>query len=139
MKPRRNGLKIHRAKHFPGQKHDVVVVNFLNRKNEADRRVFELLSEKFQLFEGVFGASDEVPWRDRIRCGFRETHCEHLPALPGLQDEIAEAERRQRKLRQEIFEIEGRIMATRDRLVVGIRGKLTPNLKKQSLFTIRWS
>ena len=34
--------------------------NFLNRKNEADRRVFELLSEKFKLFEGVFGASDEV-------------------------------------------------------------------------------
>jgi adenine-specific DNA-methyltransferase len=38
----------------------VVVVNFLNRKNAADQRVFELLSEKFQLFEGVFGASDEV-------------------------------------------------------------------------------
>jgi len=38
----------------------VVVVNFLNRKNEADKRVFELLSQKFQLFEGVFGASDEV-------------------------------------------------------------------------------
>jgi adenine-specific DNA-methyltransferase len=37
-----------------------VVVNFLNRKNEADKRVFELLSEKFRLFEGVFGASDEV-------------------------------------------------------------------------------
>jgi len=37
-------------------KHDVVVVNFLNRKNAADRRVYELLSEKFQLFEGVFGA-----------------------------------------------------------------------------------
>jgi excinuclease ABC subunit B len=46
--------------HRYGQKHDVVVVNFLNRKNEADRRVYELLSEKFQLFEGVFSASDEV-------------------------------------------------------------------------------
>jgi hypothetical protein len=38
----------------------VVVVNFLNRKNAADQRVFQLLSEKFSLFEGVFGASDEV-------------------------------------------------------------------------------
>jgi t-SNARE complex subunit (syntaxin) len=38
----------------------VVVVNFLNRKNEADLRVYQLLSEKFKLFEGVFGASDEV-------------------------------------------------------------------------------
>jgi adenine-specific DNA-methyltransferase len=36
------------------------VVNFLNRKNEADQRVFQLLSEKFKLFEGIFGASDEV-------------------------------------------------------------------------------
>ena len=39
---------------------DVVVVNFLNQTNEADQHVFRLLSEKFQLFEGVFGASDEV-------------------------------------------------------------------------------
>jgi hypothetical protein len=36
------------------------VVNFLNKKNAADQRVYQLLSEKFKLFEGVFGASDEV-------------------------------------------------------------------------------
>lgn len=46
--------------HRYGQKHDVVIVNFINRRNRADNRVFELLSEKFQLFEGVFGASDEI-------------------------------------------------------------------------------
>jgi superfamily II DNA or RNA helicase len=57
--PQRIEQRIGRS-HRYGQKHDVVVVNFLNRKNAADRRVFELLSEKFQLFEGVFGASDEV-------------------------------------------------------------------------------
>jgi ERCC4-related helicase len=57
--PQRIEQRIGRC-HRYGQKHDVVVVNFLNRKNAADKRVFELLSEKFQLFEGVFGASDEV-------------------------------------------------------------------------------
>ncbi len=57
--PQRIEQRIGRC-HRYGQKHDVVVVNFLNRKNEADRRVYELLSEKFHLFEGVFGASDEV-------------------------------------------------------------------------------
>lgn len=57
--PQRIEQRIGRC-HRYGQKHDVVVVNFLNSKNEADQRVFELLSEKFQLFEGVFGASDEV-------------------------------------------------------------------------------
>jgi hypothetical protein len=38
----------------------VVVVNFLNTKNEADQHVYRILDEKFKLFEGVFGASDEV-------------------------------------------------------------------------------
>ena len=57
--PQRIEQRIGRC-HRYGQKHDVVVVNFLNRKNAADKRVFELLAEKFQLFEGVFGASDEV-------------------------------------------------------------------------------
>ncbi len=57
--PQRIEQRIGRC-HRYGQKYDVVVVNFLNRNNAADRRVYELLSEKFQLFSGVFGASDEV-------------------------------------------------------------------------------
>jgi|CXWL01.1.fsa_nt_gi adenine-specific DNA-methyltransferase len=57
--PQRIEQRIGRC-HRYGQKHDVVVVNFLNQNNEADQHVFRLLSEKFKLFEGVFGASDEV-------------------------------------------------------------------------------
>ncbi|MDP9358031.1 MAG: DEAD/DEAH box helicase, partial [Chloroflexota bacterium] len=57
--PQRIEQRIGRC-HRYGQQHDVVVVNFLNQNNAADQRVFELLSEKFKLFEGVFGASDEV-------------------------------------------------------------------------------
>jgi ERCC4-related helicase len=57
--PQRIEQRIGRC-HRYGQKHDVVVINFLNRKNAADERVFELLSEKFNLFDGVFGSSDEV-------------------------------------------------------------------------------
>lgn len=57
--PQRVEQRIGRV-HRYGQKHDVVVVNFINKGNRADERVFELLSQKFQLFEGVFGASDEV-------------------------------------------------------------------------------
>src|SRR5882672_7815046 len=56
--PQRIEQRIGRC-HRYGQAHDVVVVNFLNQKNEADQRVFQLLAEKFSLFEGVFGASDE--------------------------------------------------------------------------------
>lgn len=57
--PQRIEQRIGRC-HRYGQKHDVVVVNFVDLTNEADRRVYELLAQKFQLFEGVFGASDEV-------------------------------------------------------------------------------
>ncbi|MGO9271157.1 MAG: SNF2-related protein [Terriglobia bacterium] len=57
--PQRIEQRIGRC-HRYGQRHDVVVVNFLNRKNEADRRVYQILSEKFKLFKDVFGASDEV-------------------------------------------------------------------------------
>jgi ERCC4-related helicase len=57
--PQRIEQRIGRC-HRYGQKYDVVVVNFLNRANEADQRVYALLDEKFRLFDGVFGASDEV-------------------------------------------------------------------------------
>jgi ERCC4-related helicase len=57
--PQRIEQRIGRC-HRYGQKFDVVVVNFVDRSNEADARVYELLAEKFQLFEGIFGASDEV-------------------------------------------------------------------------------
>ena len=57
--PQRIEQRIGRC-HRYGQKFDVVVINFLNKANAADVRVYELLDEKFQLFNGVFGASDEV-------------------------------------------------------------------------------
>ena len=57
--PQRIEQRIGRC-HRYGQKHDVVVVNFLSQDNIADRRVQDLLQQKFSLFDGLFGASDEV-------------------------------------------------------------------------------
>ncbi|PPK49298.1 SNF2-related protein [Clostridium algidicarnis] len=57
--PQRIEQRIGRC-HRYGQKNDVVVINFLNNKNDADKRVYELLDQKFKLFEGLFGSSDEV-------------------------------------------------------------------------------
>ncbi|MGE8220455.1 MAG: SNF2-related protein [Stenotrophomonas acidaminiphila] len=57
--PQRVEQRIGRC-HRYGQRFDVVVINFLNTRNQADQRVLELLTEKFNLFSGVFGASDEV-------------------------------------------------------------------------------
>ena len=57
--PQRIEQRIGRC-HRYGQQFEVVVINFLNKGNAADQRVYELLKEKFKLFDGVFGASDEV-------------------------------------------------------------------------------
>ena len=55
--PQRIEQRIGRC-HRYGQKFDVVVVNFINIRNYADVRVFELINDKFKLFDDVFGASD---------------------------------------------------------------------------------
>jgi superfamily II DNA or RNA helicase len=57
--PQRVEQRIGRC-HRYGQKIDVTVINFMNRKNQAEARIVQLLEQKFRLFEGVFGSSDEV-------------------------------------------------------------------------------
>ena len=57
--PQRVEQRIGRC-HRYGQQHDVLVINFLNERNQADRRVLELLADKFSLFSGIFGASDDI-------------------------------------------------------------------------------
>lgn len=57
--PQRVEQRIGRC-HRYGQKIDVTVVNMLNRKNQAEARIYQLLDEKFRLFNGVFGSSDEI-------------------------------------------------------------------------------
>lgn len=57
--PQRIEQRIGRC-HRYGQKNDVVVINFVNKRNYADMRVYELLKDKLNLFEGVFGSSDKI-------------------------------------------------------------------------------
>jgi SNF2 family DNA or RNA helicase len=97
--PQRIEQRIGRC-HRYGQRHDVVVINFLNERNEADRRVYELLAEKFNLFSGVFGASDEVlgqlesgvDFEKRILAIYQQcrTHEEIAAAFKQLQQEMDE-------------------------------------------------
>ncbi len=99
--PQRIEQRIGRC-HRYGQKHDVVVVNFLNRKNAADQRVFELLSEKFKLFEGVFGTSDEVLGAIESGVDF-EKRIADIYQRCRRPDEIAQAfDQLQRELSSEI-------------------------------------
>ena len=112
--PQRIEQRIGRC-HRYGQLHDVVVVNFLNRNNEADQRVFRLLSEKFQLFEGVFGASDEVlgaiesgvDFEKRIAAIYQQCrqHDEIKTAFDQLQLELSlEIDQAMNRTRQQLLE-----------------------------------
>ena len=102
--PQRIEQRIGRC-HRYGQKFDVVVVNFLNRTNAADQRVYQLLDEKFRLFNGVFGASDEVLGAVESGCGFRKTHCCHLSAMSLTPEQIQfEFDQLQKDLETDIAE-----------------------------------
>jgi len=95
--PQRIEQRIGRC-HRYGQKHDVVVVNFVNTRNEADKRVLELLTDKFNLFNGVFGASDDVLGRIERGIDFEKrildiyqscrSHEEIQMAFEALQKEL---------------------------------------------------
>lgn len=74
-----------------------MVVNFVNQRNFADVRVFTLLSEKFHLFDDVFGASDEVlgqtdgiDFEQRIYSIYQEcrTEAEINAAFEKLQEDM---------------------------------------------------
>jgi ERCC4-related helicase len=112
--PQRIEQRIGRC-HRYGQKFDVVVVNFLNTKNAADQRVYELLRDKFQLFSGVFGASDEVlgaiesgmDFQKRIANIYQQcrTTSEIQTAFDFLQKELGEKiDDRMRNTRKQLLE-----------------------------------
>lgn len=112
--PQRVEQRIGRC-HRYGQKHDVVVINFLNEKNEADRRVHELLAEKFSLFNGVFGASDDVLGSIESGVDFERkvleiyqqcrTHEEIAAAFEALRQDLDEKiQARMAEVRQKLLE-----------------------------------
>lgn len=69
--------------HRYGQEHDVVAINLLNTQNAADQRVYDILSKKFELFEGVFGASDIALGALESGTSFEKWYCRFIrPATP---------------------------------------------------------
>ncbi|MCP2039697.1 hypothetical protein L1281_000267 [Neisseria sp. HSC-16F19] len=99
--PQRIEQRIGRC-HRYGQAFDVVVINFLNERNEADRRVLELLSDKFKLFDGVFGASDEILGRIESGLDFEKRIAAIYDGCRNSADIEAAFNRLQQELEQEI-------------------------------------
>lgn len=128
--PQRIEQRIWRC-HRYGQKHDVVVINFINRRNAADARIYQLLDEKFNLFKWVFGASDEVLWAIESGVDFEKRISDILrrcrseeeisASFDELQKEMDESirqslgETRQKLLENFDEDVRARLKANKDR------------------------
>ena len=56
-----------------------------------------------------------------------------------LQAEIADLERKKRRLRQRIFDVEDEIAERRDNLIDALEQRMTQKTTTADIFTIRWS
>lgn len=121
--PQRVEQRIGRC-HRYGQVIDVLVVNFLNLKNRAEERVFELLDKKFKLFDGVFGASDEVLGTIESGTDFERRVFEIHQSARNKDEIDAEFDRLQAELDEQIkadvVDARGKLMGFFDQDVVRI-------------------
>ena len=143
--PQRVEQRIGRC-HRYGQKIDVTVVNMLNRRNLAERRVYQLLDEKFRLFSGVFGASDEVlgviesgidferKVVEAVQRGRSDTEIE--AEFKQLEEELqAQIDADMREARQKLFDYLDRDVVARLRQR-GSEIEVTLNAFEQRLLTV---
>lgn len=123
--PQRIEQRIGRC-HRYGQKYDVVVVNFLNVKNAADVRVFQLLDEKFKLFSGVFGASDDVLGTIESGVDFEKRIGEIYQKCRTSDQIIEEFDKLQNELDEQINK---KMLATRETLLENFDEEVVDKLR----------
>ena len=131
--PQRIEQRIGRC-HRYGQKNDVVVINFLNDKNAADKRVYDLLAQKFKLFDGVFGSSDEI-------LGSVESGVDFEKRIARIYQECKSQEDIQRefdKLQEDLAEpISERMRATRQSVLDNFDENISCRLAERGENTVR--
>lgn len=123
--PQRIEQRIGRC-HRYGQKNDVVVLNFLNNKNAADTRVYELLNEKFKLFSGVFGSSDEVLGSIESGVDFEKRISDILQKCKTTDEINAEFNQLQNELSDQI---ESKMISARKSILENFDEEVSRNLK----------
>jgi len=123
--PQRIEQRIGRC-HRYGQKFDVVVVNFLNVKNAADIRVFQLLDEKFKLFSGVFGASDDVLGSIESGVDFEKRIAEIYQRCRTEKEILEQFDQLQKELDEQI---NNRMLSTREKLLANFDDEVVEKLR----------
>lgn len=99
--PQRVEQRIGRV-HRMGQKFDVVVVNFSNEGNVAEKRILDLLADKFNLFKDTFGASNDVLGAIESGLDFERTISDILNTCRTDEEISRRFEELQEKFKKEI-------------------------------------
>lgn len=138
--PQRIEQRIGRV-HRYGQQHDVVIVNFINLSNEAEQRVYELLTQKLDVFQTTLGASDTIISTPELALNLESrvnemlnqcrTQSEIRDAFDRLNLEIDDVER---QMRDEKLAASRNLLADFDNSVKAklgkLEGELAPALSK---------
>ena len=123
--PQRVEQRIGRC-HRYGQKNDVVVVNFINKANRADQRVYELLDQKYNLFKGVFGSSDEILGSTMDGIDFEHRVLDIYQTCRTAEEIDRAFDQLQEEMRQQIEEV---LDKTRTRLIENFDRDVVNKLK----------
>jgi hypothetical protein len=109
---------------------------------EANQRLFNEEREKLERWaDDKLAAAEEALKNTKARIAQLKRDSRKAATLQeqgGIQKELSELERKQRKLRQEIFDVEDEIIAKRDGLIASLQQRLQEKTETETLFTLRW-
>ena len=98
--------------------------------------------EQKEIAKKIISSADEKEIKDvkvKIKTLEREERAEeNLERKIALQEEIASLERKKRRLRQEIFDVEDEIEDERKTLIDALKQHLNAKISTQHLFTFKW-
>ena len=109
---------------------------------EANQRLFHEERDKLERWaDDKLLAAEEALKNTKARIAQLKRDARKAATLQeqdGIQRELAEQERKQRRQRQEVFEVEDEIIAKRDALIASLQQRLQEKTSHETLFSIRW-
>ena len=109
---------------------------------EANQRLFNEERDKLERWaDDKLLAAEEALKNTKARIAQLKRDARTAATLQeqdGIQRELSELERKQRRLRQEIFAVEDDIIEKRDALIASLQQRLQEKTETHTLFTLRW-
>jgi hypothetical protein len=133
--PQRIEQRIGRC-HRYGQQHDVTVINFIAKDNEAQALTFDILSQKLDLFGTVLSASDQIlhrpvgPGGDVLVSALGAEFETELTRIYERARTIEEVHAELRALREKVSEERRRFEETRSRTIGVIEQRFDDEVKQ---------